>query len=229
MSDVTKGIIPFGGIPDSNTFPDGVYRLRAVSLTPVLTKEREGKAQKLMFKLDSVIVEPKAYEGQHFFEQFCIGNEEDPEAEDLKTWQTTFGAKQFKKFIKSLGIPFGDEEDRESFCNAIKGAEYLATITEKVEPATRKVNGVEVANEYAGRINNNVTAYWKLGEKEASLANGHAKPAAKATAKATPTEAKAAPSDDVTCTACRKRVPRATLKKHVEAHMAELAAGAEEE
>lgn len=220
MSDVTKGIIPFGAIPDSNTFPDNTYRLKVEKLEPVLTKEKEGKNQKLMFKLDCVIVEPAEYKGQHYFEQFCIGNEDDPDAEELKTWQTTFGAKEFKKFIKALGIPFGDEEDRESFCNAVRGGEFLVSMIEQTEPKTKKIDGIEQDNPYAGKVRNKVTAYWKLGEKEA----GTAKPVAKKAGAGTVKDAKPAPSDEVTCTACRKRVPRKTLKEHVEGHMKELAA-----
>jgi len=222
VSDVTRGIIPFGNIPDSNTFPDDIYRLKVESLTPVLTKEREGKAQKLMFKLDASIVEPADYKGQHYFEQFCVGNENDPEAEELATWQTTYGSKQFKKFVKALGIPFGDEEDRAAFCNAVKGGEFLATIVEKVEPKTKKIDGVEQENPYAGTVRNNTTAFWKLGEKEPGT-GGSAKPTTPGKTRTTKTaDAKPAPSEEVTCTACRKRVPRKDLKSHVEVHMKEL-------
>lgn len=220
-------LIPFGNIPDSNVFPDGIFRLKLEKAEPVMTKEREGKVSKLMYKTTSKVVEPKSHAGLLYFEQFVIGTETDPDAENLETWQTSFGARNFKKLTAKLGVPFGDEEDEESYLNAIRGGEYLATIVQKVEP-DKKSDGSD--NPYKGTVRNNTTAYWALGEKDATLTNGHDKPATGAKRTATPAKAlegKPAPSDDVTCTACKKRVPRKDLKAHVEAHMAELAKGAE--
>lgn len=222
-------LIPFGNIPDTNIFPDGIFRLKVEKLEEKATKEREGKAAKLMYVLTSKVVEPASHKGLLYFENFVIGTEDDPDAEELSTWQTSIGGRSLKRLTKALGVPFGDEEDAEAFCNTVKGAEYLATIVQKVDDGSKDPR-------YKGQVRNNTTAFWKLGEKDAGLTedaggNGTAKTLKKQGAKAAPAgEAKPAPSDDVTCTACRKRVPRKELKAHVEGHMAELAqAGAGED
>lgn len=220
-------LIPFGNVPDSNVFPDGIFRLKIEKIEAVMTKEREGKASKLMYKTTSKVVEPKAHAGLLYFDQFVIGTEDDPEAEELLTWQTSFGARNFKKLCAKTGVPMADEEDEESYLNNLKGAEYLATIVQKIEPDKKNINGVEVDNPYKGQVRNNTTAYWAIGEKDAALSNGHDKPAtrgARTTAAKAPADGKPAPSDDVSCSACKKRVPRKDLKAHVQAHMDELSA-----
>lgn len=209
-------LIPFGSIPDSNILPDGIYRLKIDKLEEVMSKERDGKASKLMYKLTTKVVEPASHKGLFFTENFTIGTEEDPDAEELNTWQTSIGGRALKRLSKKLGIPTGDEEDSGSFIEAVKGVEYLATIITKTEPDEK--NGQP--NPYKGRVNNNVTAYWSLGEREAALADGNGKSHKTATApKAKATGDKAPPSDEVSCSACKKRVPRTQLKAHVEEHM----------
>lgn len=212
-------VIPFGSIPDSNILPDGVYRLKIDKLEEVMSKEREGKVSKLMYKLTSKVVEPASHKGLFFNEFFTIGTEDDPEAEELNTWQTSIGGRALKRLSAKLGVPTGDEEDSDAFLNAVKGVEYLATIITKTEPAEK--NGQP--NPYAGRVNNNVTAYWSLGEREPALADGNGKTHKAAKPATKPQQQAAAPADDVSCSACKKRVPRKDLKAHVEDHMKQLA------
>jgi hypothetical protein len=215
-------VIPFGSIPDSNILPDNIYRLKIDKLEEVMSKERDGKASKLMYKLTTRVVEPASHKGLFFTEFFTIGTEEDPEAEELNTWQTSIGGRALKRLSAKLGVPTGDEEDSDAFLAAVKGVEYLSTIITKTEPDEK--NGQP--NPYKGRVNNQVTAYWALGEREpGSLSEGNGKHAPKTT-KTTKPQQQAAPAttDDVSCSACKKRVPRKDLKAHVEDHMKELAA-----
>lgn len=215
--------IPFGNIPDTTIFPDGIFRLKITKAESAITKEREGKAQKLMYRLTSQVVEPASHKGLLFFENFVIGTEDDADAELLETWQTSIGGRAFKRLSKVLAVPTGDEADEESYLASIKGQEYLATIVQKVDDGSKDPK-------YKGQVRNNATAYWKLGEKDAALTNGQSgqQKSAPRAAKPAGGEAKAAPTEDVTCTACRKRVPRKDLKAHVEAHMAELASSGDE-
>jgi hypothetical protein len=207
-------LIPFGAIPDSAVFPDGcILRLRVAKLDEVLTKEKENKAQKLMYKLSAQVVEPAAYKGLFYNENFCIGTEEDPEAELLETWQASIGGRAFKRFAKAVGIPFGEEEDSASFCNAVKGQEFLVTTVQETDDGKKDPK-------YKGQVRNKTTGWWKLGEKEAGLANGHDKSGS--TRQTRPVgDAKPAPSDEITCASCRKRVPRKDLRAHTEAHLRE--------
>lgn len=226
-------IVPFNHIPDSSVFPDGIYRLTVEKFDVTQTKEREGKQQKFMFALTGKIVAPEQYKNMLYSEYFVIGTEQDPDAEQVETWQSSIGARSFKRFVKALGIPVGDEEDAESLAASIRGAEFLATIVTKVEPDTKKINGVEQDNPYKGRVNNNTSAYWKVGEKEPGLTNGHdasaAKPTARRTVAGAGTAAKpaaaAAPSDEVRCSACPPTAPkvkRSDLRAHAQQHMQDI-------
>ena len=78
-------LIPLGQIPDSSVLPDGIFRVCVTKLEDVMTKEREGKKQKAMLKLSGRVVEPTAYAGQPYYDNFVIGTEKDPEAELLDT------------------------------------------------------------------------------------------------------------------------------------------------
>lgn len=218
-------LIPFGNIPDSSLLPDGIFRLKLAKVEAVMTASRDGKASKLMYKTMSQVIEPKSHAGLMYFEQFVIGTEDDPEAEELSTWQTSFGARNWKKLCAKTNVPYGDEEDEDTYLANLKGAEYLATVIQKVEPDKLK-NGED--NPYKGRVNNQTTAFWSIGEKDAVLTNGHDKPKAAPRgprATTTTTDPKAAPSDTVKCSACppdAPKVARKALAAHVKQHMDDM-------
>jgi hypothetical protein len=223
-------IIPLGQIPDSAVLPDGIFRVCVTSLTDVMTKEAEGKVQKVMLKLVGKVVEPKAYVGVPYFDNFVIGTNDDPEVELLETWTGSIGGKQFKRFLGKTGVVFGDEEDFDAIAAAVKDVELLATVVCKVQD---KTNRDGTPNKYAGNINNNTVGYWAIGEKEAQLIADEKSPVATVTkartkvggTKATGTGTivgKAAPTTDMTCSACRKRVPKGAFKAHVEQHMKDM-------
>lgn len=214
-------VIPLGSIPRTNILPTGVYRLKVSSLEEVFSKENEAenKKSKLMYKLVTQIVEPKSHKGMPFSTNFCIGNEEDPEAELLETWQTTFGGRNFAKFTDKVGVPFGTEEDQDTLLKQVVGAEFLATIIEKQNDG--KKNPAR-----KGQPENDITAYWLVGEKEPGLADEPATTAKVAgngrTPAGKPAAGKAAPSEDIACSACppgSPRVARKDLKAHTEKHL----------
>jgi hypothetical protein len=229
-------LIPLGQIPDSAVLPDGIFRVCVSKLEDVMTKEKEGKTQKAMLKLTGKVIEPKAYAGQPYYDNFVIGTEKDPEAELLETWVGGIGGKQFKRFLSKTGVAFGEEADFDEIATAVKDVELLATVVTKVQDKKNK-DGTD--NKYGGNINNNTTGYWAIGEQEARLNDGGASPVAATTTKtrvggkvgggkAGAVTGKPAPTTDITCSACRKRVPRGEMKAHVDQHMKDLA-GAETE
>jgi hypothetical protein len=216
-------VIPLGSIPRTNILPTDVYRLKVTSLEETMSKENEaeGRKAKLMFKLVTQIVEPKSHKGMPFTTNFCIGNEDDPEAELLETWQTTFGGRNFAKFTDKVGVPFGDEEDSATLCKQVEGAEFLATIIEKQNDGKKNPNR-------KGQPENDITAFWSVGEKEPG--SGAEAGGSKTTARVGRTPAagaqpKAAPSEDVTCSACppgSEKVPRKALKAHTDEHLKKM-------
>lgn len=212
-------LIPLGSIPRTNVLPTDVYRLKVVSFTAKMSKENEAenKKSKLMYVLQTQVVEPASHKGIPFTTNFVIGTEEDPEAEELATWQRSFGGKNFAKFTDKTGISFGDEEDEDVLCKQVEGVEFLATIVEKTDDGKRDPRR-------KGTPYNDISAFWTIGEKDAgSGAQPAAKTGAPKAAGAKPAQAaKDAPSEEVTCTACKKRVPRKELKAHVDQHLADM-------
>ena len=223
-------IVPLGQIPDSAVLPDGIFRVGIGELKEVMTKQAEGKTQKLMLKLNGKVVEPKAYAGQPYYDNFVIGTNDDPEAELLETWVGSIGGKQLKRFLGKTGVAFGDEEDFDGIAAAVKDVEVLATVVCKIQDKKNK-DGTD--NKYGGSPQNNTTGYWAIGEKEAGLNDGATSPVAALKGKVgggtkvgSGTKAvaatKAAPTTHVSCSACNERVPRTGLKAHVDKHLAEM-------
>lgn len=218
--DFSDKVLPLGSIPDTTTLPDGIYRLQCDKLEGKLTKAQEGKTQKFMLVATLKVVEPESHKGLPYFENFVIGTDDDPEADELSTWQTSIGGRGIRRFAKATGVPFGDEVPLAEFAANVKDAEVVFTVVQKIDDGKKD-------ERFKGRVSNNTTAMWKLGEQTPGLANGAAAPVKKAGAKtAAGTAAKAAPSDEVSCSACKARVPRKDLKAHVDKHMAELAGSA---
>lgn len=212
--------IPLGAIPRTNVLPTKVYRLKVLSLEEVMSKgnEDEGKKSKLMYVLKTQVVEPKSHKGMPYTINFCIGNEDDPEAELLETWQQTYGGRNFAKFTDKVGVPFGTEEDSDTLCKQVEGAEFLCTIIEQQNDGKRNAN-------LKGKPENRETAFWSVGEKEPGdieepRTTARVGRVTNGSGKAT----KEAPSDDVTCQACppgSPRVARSSLKTHVEGHLSD--------
>src|SRR6266478_3476453 len=99
--------IPVGAIPDTNTLPDGLYRLRVRKCEETQTKEAEGKNQKLMYRLQTEVVEPASHKGLFYTDNLVVGSEDDPDAQELSTWQTSIGGRNIRKSIKACSLPVG--------------------------------------------------------------------------------------------------------------------------
>jgi len=217
-------LIPLGSIPDSLIFPDVVMRMKTVSLEAGASKENEaeGRKAKLMYILKLKVVEPKQFAGMPYTHRFTVGTEDDPDAELLETWQASFGGRGIKRFTKVIGVPFGDEEDEATLCKQTEGTEFVVTMAQKTDDGKRDARR-------KGQPFNDITAWWAIGEKDPGLigdaparSGATTRGAAKASTAAT-SQPKDAPTEDVTCTACKKRVPKAGLKAHVDQHMKDLA------
>jgi hypothetical protein len=198
--------IPFGSIPDQQTvLTDGIYRLRVERV-----EERATRTGKLMFAVTARVVEPDTFRGLAFFDNFVIGTDDDPDATETSTWQQSIGSRTFKRFVRATGVAVGEQEPTDQLLHALTGAEYLCAIVQKIDDGSRDP-------QFKGRVRANATNYWKLGERTPGLDDARAKQRGNGAATPQPTTA-----DVVTCTACRKRVPRAELKTHVSQHMKDI-------
>lgn len=173
--------------------PDGIYRLRGEEMEAAITS-----TGKLSYKARSSVVEPTEYAGESFFDNFTIGDDEDPEAEQPHTWKRTFGAKRFTSLLDASQLDRSQNMDDEEIAAAWAGTEYLASLIIKTQAATNKDGS---PNEYAGNQRNEAKRYYLIGEKEPEVTSeaptppsrpSGAKPAAKPTTR--PAAAAAAPA-----------------------------------
>lgn len=160
------------GVPDSSTVPDNGYILEIHKVEPSTTK-----TGKKSYKAQLKVVEGK-YKGAMLFENFTIGNDEDPEAEEPDTWNASMGAKQFKQMVEKSGVDLDDDADEEDVCNALKGARVYAIVTEVTQ----------TEGEYKGMTSNRVArnGWYGADEKHPESAGGGGKEKAKVKSKPAP-------------------------------------------
>lgn len=195
---------------------------------------------KLMYKTRSEIVEPTDAAGQSFFDNFVIGSDADPAAEEKATWNG-FGGKRFRSMMEASGVEMSPKDDEE-LASEWAGQRYMAFITVRTQ-AERNKDGSE--NPYAGNQSNEAKAYYAIGEREAALLDDGEAPsraarkaaptpklaAAGAGAKAPATKVVVAPkgngvtkpaakaaqaSRTMKCTMCGEDVPVSGFPQHVE-------------
>src|SRR6266404_3874421 len=99
-------------VPDSDVVPDGGYLASIANLEVSQTGNNAKTPGAKMFKAMYSIKEPKEYKGVPLFDNFVIGNEDDPDATKTSTWKASRGAKALKKLLTAAQVPLeGEEED----------------------------------------------------------------------------------------------------------------------
>lgn len=151
--------IPLGSIPKTTILPEGIAHIKVKKFEAVQTKGSDEKPQKLMYKLIGDVVEPESHTGLGYFDNFVIGSDDDPQAEELATWAKSFGGRNLRALTDACNIAFGDEVDDELLCKEIVGAEFLAKIVQKVDDGKRNP-------EFKGNVRNETKAYFPVGKYE---------------------------------------------------------------
>lgn len=165
--------------PDNNVVPEGLYLVKTIKVT-----EKHAKNGKLMFGLQAQILEPKALKGQMIFENFVLGTDDDPEAEQPATFKNSRGARDYKKFLKKAGVTIDKTDDKDDIANKAAGQELLVSVRQEEQQ-----DGL-----YKGQVQNHITAYYEPGEKTPVI-TGEA-PAETKAAPAEPKKAKAKPAPE---------------------------------
>lgn len=141
------------------------------------------------------VEDPAEARGSKHFERFVIGSDSDPKADDPQTWEMrdgkqNFAAQLFCDALKKAGVsPSGDTN--QDFAYA-KGQRVGFIVKQSVQAA---VNSDGTPNAYAGRIQSQVSGFFRVGEREAKVYEAQApRPAATpATHAAPPAPPRAAP------------------------------------
>ena len=155
--------MPWDDIPDSNVFQTGSYQVVGVEL-----KEIHSANGKLMYSMDVAIADhPKTamYTNMHYFENFVVGSDEDPEATVPGTWAQSFGAKRLKQLVAAAQI--AEKADMEKICASFRGTQFGINLLEYKEPEKDRDGN---PNQYAGQERNKLNSFWKIGEREPEIA-----------------------------------------------------------
>lgn len=142
------GFFPWDEIPDSNVFPTGMYQVSGESLTIV-----ESSTGKKMYKAQLRIEKPETFAGGMFFENFVIGSDMDPQAENTDTWKISFGARRLKSMLKAAQMPQAGSE--EEICVNFTGTMFLLAATQYTEQE----------GDYAGSMRNKINDFYKIGDR----------------------------------------------------------------
>ncbi len=196
--------IPTGG----TLLPKDIYDLTIESI-----EETRANAGTLMYKGTFRVVEPAAFAGSPYWENFNIGSADDPNAEDPETWKRSIGAQILGRVIDAALVPRSNDVDTD--IAAATGQRILASIEQEIE--TKE-------GPYKGRVRNKVVRWYKRGEAAVGSAGAPAAaPRATTPKPATPAAPKAAPKPvappAVSCSieGCAWKGERRDFPAHVQA------------
>jgi hypothetical protein len=146
----------FADVQDSTIVPAGTYQVSVDSLEA--TTSSTGK---LMYKGGFRIVEPKLFENVIVWEQFTVGTDDDPGAEDPQTWLSpkAVAVRQLKQLFGAAKLDMRLEVDQ--LVAQVVGSHVTSVV--KVETQA-KLNRDGTENRYAGNEKNRVTRFAPLDQ-----------------------------------------------------------------
>lgn len=156
--------VDWNDIPDprqAGDLPDGIYMLGVETIV-----RKPSGSGKLMYEGIVRVVEPVAFAGAPLYENFVIGSDTDPQADDPHTLKESVGLKILKTIFVACGMSLA--RDLDVMTQQAAGQRFLASIYTKVEPA---MNRDGTANPYAGRKKNAMGRLWRVGERPVGLAS----------------------------------------------------------
>lgn len=168
---------PLSVVPDSAIVDDGVYLLE---VSDVDDGETRNEPKRRMFTAQLEIIEPKEFAGMSLWERFTVGNEEDPNGEDPDQLRRSAGARNLRRFYKTMGLDV-DNADYDQLADGARGQRIVA----RVEIETDN----DPNSAYYNQQQNRIKRWFQPGEKEIALdpaapaAPARGKPTARPTAR----------------------------------------------
>ena len=141
-------------VPDSSVFPGGAFELEIEELN-----EEASDSGKAMYRAVLRSQGPSLVGVPHF-ENYVLGSDEDPNADDPATMAASMGARNLKRLLKKAGVEMSSDLDDD--CARAIGQHVIGVFTQFTEPDLRR-DGTQ--NQYAGQIRNRVQVF-ALGERE---------------------------------------------------------------
>lgn len=209
-------------INTSTSLDVGIYRARFKPIEEARTKPNEtSPGNKLMYVATMDIMEPSAFTGLTQRDNWTIGNDEDPEAADPRTWDTAIGAKSMKKAMLAAKVPI--TRDLDACLAALEGQEVLIRVKHQIDKRDPSRTNVNVADYFAlgqrviGTTATNGATAGQLAVKrvvQAIVATGNA------TMAASQPKAVAKPTKEVmlNCPSCEWLGPKREFSAHATTH-----------
>jgi len=151
-----------------------------------------------MPKVQLTIEEPTSHKGLVVFEQFCLGTEDDPEADEADTWKKSYGCRDLCTMAEAAGVEY-EGVSPDQLLDNLEGQMVGAVYTRFIEPEkiTRGENKGE-DNPYAGQERAKRQRWLVPGEFEPEVddAGGKKKSAKAASKAATKKAARVADEDE---------------------------------
>ena len=143
--------VPWDSVPDNlgNVLDTNLYKFEIEQMEETATKE----AAKYMIKATYVVVEPEGDKGRLMFDNFVIGTNDDPSADDPKSW-TGISAARWKDVLVKANVP--TKGTTEEVCFAAKGAQFLADVVQEVD---------NKPGQYQGTVRNKIKKTYRVGER----------------------------------------------------------------
>jgi hypothetical protein len=150
MNQTNNDFFPWDDVPDSNVFP---------TLTGLFewTKLEDGESSngKRMLRSVFTCIQPTEYAGMCHFENYVLGNDDNPKG----IMQGAMGTKSVKQAATAAQMRIDSVANACTLISAQKPQLMLSLSYSRQE-----------GGEYAGREQNRVTAYHKIGERPVQIA-----------------------------------------------------------
>lgn len=141
-------------VSESSQLPAGAYLFSVAEIEETRTKD----ANKLMYVAQLEVVEPHEFVGLRQRDNFVIGSDADPDAEDPVTWSNAIGAKRAKQMFKAGRVPM--QPDFDAMCASMVQQQVVATVVHKPDKAD------------ASRVNVNIGRYYSVGTHPVNSTGG---------------------------------------------------------
>jgi hypothetical protein len=150
MNQTNNDFFPWDDVPDSNVFPTLTGLFEWTKL-----EDGESSSGKRMLRSVFTCIQPTEYAGMCHFENYVLGNDENPKG----IVQGAMGTKAVKQAATAAQLRIDSVANACTLISAQKPQLMLSLSYSRQE-----------GGEYAGREQNRVTAYHKIGERPVQIA-----------------------------------------------------------
>jgi hypothetical protein len=145
------GAFDWDAVRSDKSYPTGYYN--AVVDEVVINHTSNGNKQ---YAFTCHLDAPDDFKGLPYYERITVGTEDDPDADDPKTWATNFGCGRFKGFMEACGVKLKGLPD--DIVKSSEGQSLCLKLGQKTQ----------TKGEYAGEIQQ-TSRFYKVGDREPGL------------------------------------------------------------